>query len=159
MAEYITEIKRHINKPDQAFRCELVVREPDHLVLRYVSDRTGRIGDVVFDPGSTTLAHYWSDRGYVAWRMYDPAGDLKGHVFHICRDVRIEEDRVSYLDMLLDIWVSSEGRVSVLDEEEVRACAEDGRILEKDLTWIETCKGEVVENLTSILDEVSDIRV
>jgi hypothetical protein len=156
MAEYITEIKRHVNKPDQTFRCEVLAREPGHLVLRYVSDRTGRIGDVTFPPGSTTYAHYWDGRGYVAWRMHGPDGRLKGHVFHVCRDVRIGPETVDYRDMLLDIWAEPDGRVVVLDEDEVRDCAARGLIGPEDLTWIEARRRDIVEGLGEIIREMAD---
>ncbi|MBI2950466.1 DUF402 domain-containing protein [bacterium] len=154
MAEYVTEIKRHINKPDQTFRCEALARGPGHLVLRYVSDRTGRIGDVTFAPGSTTYAHYWEGRGYVAWRMHDPDGRLRGHVFHICRDVRIGAGVVDYRDMLLDIWVGADGGVIVLDEEEVRECAEKGLVSREDVAWIEGQRREVLARLEEIVQEI-----
>lgn len=156
MAEYITEIKRHINKPDQTFRCEVLAREPGHLVLRYVSDRAGRIGDETFAPGSTTYAHYWERRGYVAWRMHDPDGRLRGHVFHVCRDVRIGPDTVDYRDLLLDIWAEPDGRVVILDEDEVRDCAASGLIGPEDLAWIEDRKRDLVENLAEIVQEIAD---
>ncbi len=156
MAEYITEIKRHINKPDQTFRCEVLAREPGHLVLRYVSDRTGRIGEVTFAPGSTTYAHYWERRGYVAWRMHDPDGRLRGHVFHVCRDVRIGSDTVDYRDLLLDIWAEPDGGVVVLDEDEVRDCAARGLIGPEDLAWIEGRRREIVASLGTIIREMAD---
>lgn len=153
MADSITETKRHLNKPDESYRCEVLSREPGHLVLRYVSDRTGRIGEEVFPPGSVTYAHYWGGRGYVAWKMHGPDGHLKGHVFHICRDVRISKDTVDYQDLLLDLWVSPDGRVTVLDEDEVLACREEGSLSQGDLDWIEARRREVVDNLSRLIAE------
>ena len=65
------EIKRHTNKPEQRFHCELLHRESGYAVLRYVAETSGLIADMVIAPGSTTVAHYWQDRPYVAWRMFD----------------------------------------------------------------------------------------
>lgn len=155
MPEYIIEIKRHLNKPDQSFRCEVLRRDPDHLTLRYVSDRPGRVGEEVFAPGSVTYAHYWAGRGYVAWRMHGPDGQLRGHVFHICRDVRIGLETVDYLDMLLDLWVSPGGKVTALDEDEVLDCAAQGLLNGQDLAWIEAQRERVLEHLGTILVEIA----
>lgn len=154
MPETITEYKRHLNKPDQSYVCEVLTREPGHVVLRYVSDREGRIGEAVFPPGSTTVAHYWTGRGFVAWRMHGPDGRLIGHVFHICRDVKIEQGRVDYLDLLLDLWVSPEGEVRILDEDEVAACRDRGVLCKADLEWIELQRRQVIERLPNLLREV-----
>ena len=40
------EIKRHKNKPDQQFQCELLHREQGYAVLRYTSGKPGLISDI-----------------------------------------------------------------------------------------------------------------
>ena len=65
------EIKRHKNKPEQQFHCELLHRETGYAVLRYVARKPGLIADIIIPPGSTTIAHYWQKRPYVVWRMFD----------------------------------------------------------------------------------------
>lgn len=155
MAGYITEVKRHLNKPDQSFRCEVLSREEGHLVLRYVSDREGRVGGEVFPSGSTTVAHYWEGRGYVGWRMHGPDGTLRGHLFHFCRDVRIGPDSVEYLDLLLDLWVSADGGLTVLDEDELADCVTEGRVSPGDLAWIASERQGLTERLGSVLTEMA----
>ena len=66
------EIKRHKNKPEQQFACELLHRKSGYAVLRYRSEKPGLIADIEIPAGSTTIAHYWQDRFYVAWRMFEP---------------------------------------------------------------------------------------
>jgi hypothetical protein len=152
------ELKRHLNKPDQVYPCQRVFLEPDHLILRYVSGRSGRVGHVLLEPGSTTYAHYWTRRGVVGWRMLDPSGRLKGHLFHICRDVRIEPGMVDYLDLLLDIWVDPEGRATVLDGDEVEECLDLGSLLPKDHRWIGWWKGRVLREREALIREMDQTR-
>jgi predicted RNA-binding protein associated with RNAse of E/G family len=130
------EIKRHKNKPEQRFRCELLHRESGYAVLRYVAEKSGLIAAMSIAPGSTTVAHYWQDRPYVAWRMFDLKKNLIGTLFHICTNVCIREDHLSYDDLLLDIWIMPDGKIRVLDEDELQACITTGLVSNAELFHI-----------------------
>ena len=132
----ILEIKRHLNKPDEHYFCSLLQSGEDDMVLKYVSKRSAKLGNVLFESGSTTYAYYKTGTGFVPWKMYGPDGHLRGYLFHICRDLRVNQDRVEYLDLLLDIWISPEGSITVLDRDELEACAAKGLVDERDLSWI-----------------------
>jgi len=131
------EIKRHKNKPEQRFHCELLHRESGYAVLRYVAEKSGQIADISIVPGSTTVAHYWQDRPYVAWRMFDFNKSLIGTLFHICTNVCIREDHLTYDDLLLDIWIMPDGKIRVLDEDELQTCIAAGRISAFELNTIQ----------------------
>jgi predicted RNA-binding protein associated with RNAse of E/G family len=123
------------------------------LVLIYVSDRPGRVGAVLFEVGTTTYAYYRTGGGYVLWKICGPDGQLKGHLFHICREQKVFEDRVEYLDLLLDLWFDPRGRLTVLDRDEVAECAAKGIIGEQDLAWIEQQEKLVTENRARIISD------
>ena len=144
------EIKRHKNKPEQQFHCELLHRENGYAVLRYVAEGAGLIADMSIAPGSTTVAHYWQDRPYVAWRMFDSSYCLLGTLFHICTNVCIREDFLSYDDLLLDIWITPDGEMRVLDEDELQACIAAGRISESELHTIQ----QAYTDITARHDEI-----
>jgi len=138
----ITEIKRHINKPEERYECDLIRFDSDRMVLRYVSDRTfasTRLG-VTFPPGCITLALYWEGRPYVFWGIYAPSGEFLGYLVHICKDVGFSDGNVSYLDMLLDLWFYPDGRHVVLDEDEVSECLQSGLLTEQDAAFIKEAK-------------------
>ena len=149
----ILELKRHLNKPDESYWCDLLQRGEDWVVIKYVSDRSGRVGGVTFDAGSTTLAYYRTGIGYVAWKMLDPQHGLVGHLFHICRNLQVGEDRVEYLDLLLDIWIDPVGQMTILDRDEVEECAVRGVIGERDLTWIAHQERKIIENWRQIISD------
>ncbi len=130
------EIKRHKNKPDQQFRCTLLHREPDHAVLHYFSEKPGLIADISIAAGSTTVAWYWTHRPYAVWRMFDRNACLIGTLFHICTDIQIYDDHLSYTDLLLDIWVAPDSSLRILDGDEVLACAATGLITDDELRHI-----------------------
>ena len=61
----ILEIKRHLNKPDETYLCDLLKRGSDYVILKYVSKQPGRVGSVTFEVGSTTFAYYRTGMRYV----------------------------------------------------------------------------------------------
>ena len=102
-------------------------------------------------PGSTTVAHYWQDRPYVAWRMFDLNKRLLGTLFHICTNVCIREDLLSYDDLLLDIWIAPDGKMRVLDEDELLACIAAGRISESELNTIQQARIDIISRHDEII--------
>ncbi len=150
MNRTFTEIKRHVNKPTERYECELLVSEPGHAVLRYVSDRTfasAKLG-ITFPPGCVTIALYWETRPYVFWGIFSPEKELLGYLVHICRDVSISDGSLSYLDMLLDIWFFPDGRHIVLDADEVEECFRAGRLTTEDTQYIEDSKKAAIDDFS-----------
>ena len=149
----ILEIKRHLNKPDETYLCDLLKRNSDWVIVKYVSERPGRVGAITFDAGSTTFAYYRTGMGYVIWKMLTPECRLEGYLFHICQDLHVEYDNVNYLDLLLDVWVDAAGQLTILDRDEVDDCAGKGVIGEKELMWIARQEKEIIENWTEIISD------
>ena len=149
----ILELKRHLNKPEESYLCDLLTRGSDYIIVKYVSDRSGQVGSVNFRAGSTTYAYYQSGMGYVIWKMFNPGNRLEGHLFHICRDIHLEEDKVKYLDLLLDVWIDAEGQITVLDRNEVEECVAKGVIGESELMWIAQQEQEIIENWKEIISD------
>ncbi len=148
------ELKRHLNKPDETYMCDLVARDTDWVVLSYVSNRAWEFAGTHLPAGSQTLAFYQRGGAHVLWRMCDPSGGLVGHLFHICRDVQVEERRVSYLDLLLDIWIDSDGVVEVLDREDVDMCYREGKLCEVDLKSITSEEKRIVTHWPVLVREM-----
>ena len=149
----ILELKRHLNKPVESYRCDLIRCGSDYIIVKYVSDRSGRIGPVIFDAGSTTFAYYKTGMGYALWKMLNSHKRLEGYLFHICQDLEVGEDKVEYLDLLLDVWIDAEGQMTILDRDEVEACAEKGVIGERELMWIAQQEQEIIEKWKRIISD------
>jgi predicted RNA-binding protein associated with RNAse of E/G family len=149
------EIKRHKNKPDQQFHCELLHQEIGYAVLRYVAHKAGLIVDMCIAPGSTTIAHYWHSRPYVVWRMFDSSGQLIGTLFHICTNVCIHDDHLSYDDLLLDIWIAPDGSLRVLDEDELNACVKTGLVTDAELYHIHKSQQNIIAKHIAIIAEIT----
>jgi hypothetical protein len=152
--ELIEEIKVHKNKETHRFRCSLLHREAGYLVLFYHADKPGRIQDIIIPPRSTTIAHYWTGRGYVLWRMYGPDSTLIGTLFHICRDVTITETAVQYLDLIIDIWISANGEPRVLDEDELEESRQQGLVSDEEMRWIRTQQALITATHVEIIRQL-----
>ncbi len=78
--------------------------------------------DVVFKKGDRFVEYYYSDRWYNIFEIYDrDDGKLKGWYCNVGMPAVIEDDLVSYIDLALDLWVSVDGKQTVLDEDEFEA--------------------------------------
>jgi hypothetical protein len=150
----IEEIKIHKNKGTQCFLCTVVRRDAGYLVISFHSDKEYRINDIIIPRGSTTMAHHWTDRGYVLWRMFASDGSLIGTLFHICKDVLISDQSVSYLDLIVDIWVTTEGDTRVLDEDELEECEQKGLLTDQEKQWIEKQKMLILDTHVRIIEEL-----
>jgi protein associated with RNAse G/E len=78
--------------------------------------------DVVFKKADRFIEYYYSDRWYNIFVIYDrDDGRLKGWYCNISKPALIEDQVVSYIDLALDLWVSIDGKQSVLDQDEFEA--------------------------------------
>lgn len=77
------------------------------------------LGPVIFEEGDRFIETFYSDRWYNVFAVYEGEdGPLKGWYCNVCRPAEISEEAVRYEDLALDVWVSVEREITVLDEEE-----------------------------------------
>jgi hypothetical protein len=75
--------------------------------------------DVVLKKADRFVEYFYSDRWYNIFVVYDrDDGKLKGWYCNIGQPAVIEDQVVSYVDLALDLWVSTDGRQTVLDQDE-----------------------------------------
>jgi hypothetical protein len=78
--------------------------------------------DVILKKGDRFVEYYYSDRWYNIFAVYDrDDGSFKGWYCNIGKPAVIENNLVSYIDLALDLWVSTDGKQTVLDEDEFEA--------------------------------------
>lgn len=160
------ETKRHLQKPDEIYRCGLLSRGAGWVILSYVSRDSASVAGRQLEPGTTTAAYYVDGEGWVLWKMSTSKGALIGHLFHIVRDLHIGDSDVSYTDLVLDLWVEPGGpedrTLQVLDEDELseeltagRVSGEDERLARSLLVGVERQAGELIERLDLLLVDQS----
>jgi hypothetical protein len=63
---------------------------------------------------------FYIDKWYNIFEIYDrDDGGLKGWYCNLTKPAMIEDGQVSYVDLVLDLWVSANGKRTVLDEDEL----------------------------------------
>lgn len=117
----VLEIKRTLDGREHRFACTLVRWSPGWVVLRYVLSAPAAVGTLAIPPGTETLAHYWPDRPYTAYHWLNHAGQTLGVYLNAAADVRFGPATVAWLDLALDVLVTAQSGVEVLDDDEARA--------------------------------------
>ena len=75
--------------------------------------------ETVLKRGDRFVEHFYSDRWYNIFEIYDrDDGKLKGWYCNIGHPALFGEGLVSYIDLAIDLWVTPDGKQSVLDEDE-----------------------------------------
>jgi protein associated with RNAse G/E len=96
-----------------------IQRDADHLFFTAVFDRQGRdLGYVRFDKGDVFYEWYYFDRWYNVFQIYSEAGELKGWYCNVTKPARVDGDKLTFVDLALDLWVWPDMRYLVLDEDE-----------------------------------------
>ena len=101
----------------------LLHRDERSLVLEAPFDRDDMtFQDVVFKTGDRFVEYYYTDRWYNIFAVHDRDDDrLKGWYCNIGKPAVFEDSTVSYIDLALDLWVSTSGKQTVLDQDEFEA--------------------------------------
>src|SRR3954463_8449488 len=128
-----TEIKRRLDGSEERFEC-MPVRVTEGVAI--VEFRIPvAVGDV--PKGSNTIGWFWRRRPYNLYRFVGKDGNPLLHRFDVVDEVKIEEDRVEYLDLIVDVLVSPTGEITIEDEDELKLAAKRGAIDEQRLQAIE----------------------
>ena len=99
---------------------EILQRDEHSITLEAHFDRADMpFMDVVFKQGDRFVEYYYLDRWYNIFVIHDRDDDrVKGWYCNIGLPAVIQNGVVSYVDLALDLWVSADGKQSVLDEDE-----------------------------------------
>ena len=88
--------------------------------------------DIILKRDDRFVETFYSDRWYNIFEIYDRDDKkFKGWYCNICKPSTIEDDFVSYVDLALDLWVSADGKQTVLDEDELEELNLDDRLKQK----------------------------
>jgi protein associated with RNAse G/E len=101
----------------------LLRRDERSIVLEALFDRADMpFMDVVFRLGDRFVEYYYTDRWYNIFVIHEgESGPIKGWYCNIGKPAVFEDGTVWYTDLALDLWVSTSGEQTVLDEDEFEA--------------------------------------
>lgn len=108
----------------------LLDRDEHSVKLEALFDRVDMpFMDVVFKTGDRFVEYYYTDRWYNIFVIHDRENEMiKGWYCNIGKPAVIEDGVVSYVDLALDLWVSINGKQTVLDEDEFEALGLDDEL-------------------------------
>ena len=76
------------------------------------------LGFALFKRGDRFVETFYSDRWYNVFAVYDRDDHkLKGWYCNICRPAKLGQTAVCCEDLALDMWVSAQNQIQVLDED------------------------------------------
>jgi hypothetical protein len=144
-----TEVKRRLDGSEERFACELVHRTKSFVVVSF--PLPAAVGDL--PKGSTTLGWFWTRRPYDLYRFVGNDGGVLRHRFDVVDEVRIADDRVEYLDLIVDVLVSPTGEITIEDEDELQRAAKRGRVDERRVEAIERALTTIARDWRRIVRE------
>ena len=120
----------------------LLERDENSITLEALFDRQDiPFMDTVLKKGDRFVEHYYTDRWYNIFAVYDrDSGMLKGWYCNVGKPAVIEDGILSYVDLALDLWVSPDGKQTVLDEDEFIALGLDEELKTGALKGLEELK-------------------
>lgn len=113
----VLEVKRTLDGAVHTFPCVAVEMTPCRAVLLYAIPTGRRIADVELPAGTVTVAYYWADRPYNVYHWVTPAGETLAWYFNVSGPVHIGDGRVEWEDLEVDVLVTPDLRVQILDED------------------------------------------
>ena len=115
------ERKRKLDGRVLRYPCLGLERSERHAVLRYELEHAVDLAGLEIPPGSVSYGVYWTDRPYNVYHWTDAAGTTLAYYCNAASETVIGPDFVDWLDLELDALITPDGRVRLLDEDEVPA--------------------------------------
>jgi hypothetical protein len=155
----ILETKRMLDGRVQTFECAALHLTRSLAIVRFDHPAERRAGLFHFPAGSRTLGYFWTRRSYNCYRIAGPGGVVIAYRFDVVDRVRIRPGHVEYCDLLLDLWLSPSGEITIEDEDEVRAATAAGLLGEKELAAIDRTRALLLREHRRIVAECEALAV
>jgi len=150
----ILEIKRTVAGAEKRFECRRLHRDGPHLVVLFVASAPMLVHGVALPAGTVTFGHFWRDRPYNVYHWLDPmTGHGLGAYVNLAADTRIQDDRLEWLDLIVDVLAVPGQPPRVLDEDEIPASPPPGL-----LARIAAARAAVLDEWPRLLEELERFR-
>lgn len=100
---------------------KLISREKNSVTVEAFFNREDLpFQEIVLKRNDRFVETFYSDKWFNIFEIYDrDDGKFKGWYCNITKPADIKEAEVSYVDLVLDLWVNAEGKQTILDEDEL----------------------------------------
>jgi hypothetical protein len=117
----IVEVKRTLAGVEKRFECRLLARSPAHLAVLWIAPAAMHVHGVDLPAGTVSVGHFWTARPYNVyhWLRADRTPSTIGYYFNLADHTRWTAERLDWRDLTVDVLATPEGRLDVLDEDEL----------------------------------------
>ena len=148
-AKWIEEYKDVLVGRPKQFRCELVEFTETAAVVIYQLQNKVVLEETCMPAGTISFGYFWQERNYNIYHFLSTAGQTLGFYFNISDSTQIDETRIYWRDLVVDIFITPDGICRVPDEDEV---PED--ISTQLSVLIDQTRDHILEQSIQIIDEV-----
>ncbi len=115
----ILEIKRTLDGREKRFACRLIEGDRRRAVVLFISPAAMHVHGIDLPAGTVTFGHFWTDRPYNVYHWLDGRTGTIAFYFNLADQTVIEDARLAWRDLTLDVLATPDGRLEVLDEDEL----------------------------------------
>ncbi|MBS4207391.1 DUF402 domain-containing protein [Bacillus sp. FJAT-50079] len=105
------------------YKCKLLNAQDQKLVLFHIIEDSFTMlagqNKLTIPKGSYTIAYYWENRPYNLYFWRDNKGNYLGSYFNIVKNTCINDNMVTFEDLIIDILALPNGKYFILDEDEL----------------------------------------
>lgn len=144
----VTVLKLDVNgKETWRYQGRVIRRDRDRILLEAFFNRDDGIFEgIYFKRGDRFVETFFADRWYNIFEVHDRDDDtLKGWYCNIGYPAVIEDGKVSYRDLALDLLVYPDGTQKVLDEGEFEELVLEPKVRQQALAALEELKQQFHE--------------
>jgi hypothetical protein len=117
----IVEVKRTLAGVEKRFDCRLLARTDTHVAVLWIAPDPMHVHGVDLPAGTVSFGHFWTDRSYNVYHWLRSDKTTIGYYFNISDRTIVEPAQLSWRDLTVDVLATPEGRLDVLDEDELPA--------------------------------------
>lgn len=139
----ITVIKQDISNHEiWRYQAREILREENTVMLEaYFNRKDTALLEIIIKNNDRFIEFFFRDRWYNIFQIYDRDDNaLKGWYCDICKPASISEDKITYVDLSLDLFVNPDGRLEVLDQNEFNDLEIDQQTKQKALDSLQYLK-------------------
>ena len=135
----------------RTFDCELILLSDIFGILKYVLNKSYKVGSLNLKPEYVTYAFYWKERPYTLYKWFDKNGTEVGNYFNLSDSVYLTENIITWRDLVIDILITQSGEVEILDEDELP----DSIDIELK-SYIENSRKDILYNYSEVIRQTTN---
>jgi hypothetical protein len=117
----IVEVKRTLAGVEKTFTCQLLSRSETHVAVLWIAPTATHVHGIDLPAGTVSFGHFWTDRNYNVYHWMSFDGSTIGYYFNIADNTVVVDGRLEWRDLTVDVLATPQGRLDVLDEDELPA--------------------------------------